>query len=267
MNVFLCWSGSRSERVAKAMRDWLGDVIHALQPFMSNEDINKGERWRTHIAEQLAVTDFGILCLTADNLDSRWILFEAGALSKHLQDGRVTALLIGIDATQVVEPLSQFQATAATSDDIFKLVKQLNQSLKTEQQLTPERLQRMFDKHWPDLKRAIDEALEEKATGVALPRRPPNEMIEEILTLVRELKRSNSIESFWAESARNNSGFLADSVTIGQAKSIALNELMKGSLGRSNSVQNTLIRPPSATLTLGESLLDDVSTKPKEPGS
>jgi hypothetical protein len=192
MNVFLCWSGAASEKVAKALHEWLGDVIQALRPFMSSESIRKGDRWRSEIAEKLAATNFGILCLTAENLNSRWILFEAGALSKHLRDSRVTALLIGIDAAQVVDPLSQFQATPAARDHIFQLVKQLNGLLPTEQQLTPpERLQRALEANWPRLESAIAAAQEQQPSAGASPlKRTSEDMIEETLRLVRVISRA-----------------------------------------------------------------------------
>jgi len=194
MNVFICWSGTRSERVAKALYEWLGDTVQALRPFMSSESIRKGDRWRGEIAETLATTNYGILCLTAENLASPWILFEAGALSKHLKDSRVTALLVGIEPAQIVEPLSQFQATPAARDPIFRLVKELNELLPPEQRLTPpERLQRALESHWPRLEKAIENALAEKIEQVSKPsKRSSEDMIQEILTLVRELKRSGA---------------------------------------------------------------------------
>jgi hypothetical protein len=114
---------------------------------MSTEDIRKGDRWRNEIAAKLAETSFGILCLTPETLDSRWILFEAGTLSKHAKDSRVTALLIDLESNNVVEPLSQFQHTTATKDDIRRLVQQLNASLPDGRRLDADRLSRSFDVH------------------------------------------------------------------------------------------------------------------------
>ncbi len=57
-------------------------------------------------------TDFGILCLTRENLEQPWILFEAGALAKRVQDNaRVVPYLIDdISFAELDPPLGLFQA-------------------------------------------------------------------------------------------------------------------------------------------------------------
>jgi len=60
MKVFISWSGSLSERVAKAIHDWLPNVIQSLDVFMSSEDIEKGSRWFSDVSSELDKTDFGI---------------------------------------------------------------------------------------------------------------------------------------------------------------------------------------------------------------
>jgi hypothetical protein len=68
MQVFLCWSGPVSHAIAEALHTFLGDTIQELKPFLSSENIRKGDRWRVEISQQLADCNFGILCLTKDNL-------------------------------------------------------------------------------------------------------------------------------------------------------------------------------------------------------
>jgi hypothetical protein len=102
MQIFLCWSGKASLAIAQAMHTFLGDTIQELKPFLSSEDIRKGGRWNNEIGLRLAECNFGILCMTKENLDARWILFEAGALSK-LPTSHVTAILAGIQSTDVRE--------------------------------------------------------------------------------------------------------------------------------------------------------------------
>jgi len=70
MKVFICWSEERSRVVAETLRIWLKRVIQELKPFLSTHDIRAGKRWIPEIAGELAETKFGILCLTAENLDS-----------------------------------------------------------------------------------------------------------------------------------------------------------------------------------------------------
>lgn len=191
MRVFLCWSGKASLGIATALKEFLGDVIQELKPFLSTESIRKGDRWRSEIAQQLADTDYGVLCLTKDNLQAPWILFEAGALSKNIAKSRVTALLAGIQAADVIEPLSQFQHTGTDHNEILKLLQEMNELLPQERRLDAERLKRSFDQFWPEFEARILEALKPSGLGkAAIKQRGTDEMVAEILVLVREVKRS-----------------------------------------------------------------------------
>lgn len=42
MKVFISWSGETSKKVALALKAWLPNVIQALDPWMSDKDIEKG---------------------------------------------------------------------------------------------------------------------------------------------------------------------------------------------------------------------------------
>ena len=59
-------------------------------------DIDAGERWSNSVQKELEEPRFGILCLTQDNLTAPWILFEAGALAKTVQNTYVCPYLIDV---------------------------------------------------------------------------------------------------------------------------------------------------------------------------
>ena len=82
--IFISWSGDVSKRVAQALDKWLPEVVEGIEPWISTQDISAGVRWGSEIARQLERINFGIICLTPDNLQAPWILFEAGALAKPL---------------------------------------------------------------------------------------------------------------------------------------------------------------------------------------
>ena len=84
MRVFISWSGDTSKRLAEALRDWLPGVLQAVKPYFTPNDIEKGTRWSGEIAGELEKASFGLFCLTRDNINSPWMMFEAGALSKHV---------------------------------------------------------------------------------------------------------------------------------------------------------------------------------------
>jgi hypothetical protein len=191
MEIFISWSGDRSLSVAKALRNWLPKIVNALKPWLSSSDIGKGARWSAEVAMRLSTAKAGIICLTADNLHSDWILFEAGALSKAVDAARVCTLLIGLEESDLEPPLSQFQATKANEQEILALVKTLNQSLG-ENALSEEHVADAFRMCWPTLKEELEN---HPAGAVARPVRSERELLEEILVLVRSQVNPSSAPS------------------------------------------------------------------------
>src|SRR5437762_1129196 len=149
MKVFISWSGERSRQLAQAVHAWLPTVIQAAEPWMSKSDLNKGARWGTELALELQHTRVGILCLTPDNIQSPWLLFEAGALSKTLPDTFVCPLLCYLEPSDIVGPLAQFQATIAEKDDLRNLARTINGAQENDA-LSVDRLEKAFELAWPD---------------------------------------------------------------------------------------------------------------------
>jgi hypothetical protein len=54
MKVFISWSGSRSNALAEALRDWIPLVLHYVEPWLSQTDIEAGQRWAEQVAKELA---------------------------------------------------------------------------------------------------------------------------------------------------------------------------------------------------------------------
>jgi TIR domain len=129
MKIFISWSGELSRQIAEALRSWLQYVVQATEPWISTQDIDKGSIWFSEITDQLHDTSLGIVCLTPENLKAPWILFEAGALLKGLKRNRVCTLLIDLKVSDLEEPLSKFNATMTTKEDMFKLVQTINKEL------------------------------------------------------------------------------------------------------------------------------------------
>ncbi|MCL2483300.1 MAG: toll/interleukin-1 receptor domain-containing protein [Propionibacteriaceae bacterium] len=96
MKVFISWSGPLSKKVAQVLKDWIPSVIQAIEPFLSSEDIEKGNRWNTDIARELQESTFGIICVTLENLSAEWLNFEAGALSKTIENTHVAPFLLDV---------------------------------------------------------------------------------------------------------------------------------------------------------------------------
>jgi len=190
MRIFISWSGPRSKAMAEALRDWLPNVIQAVEPWTSSSDIDAGMRWTPALSEQLQQTQLGILCLTAENLSAPWILFEAGALSKIIDTSRVCPYLLGLEPTEVIGPLAQFLAVKAEKDGTKKLVQTINRA-QGELALPEDRLNTSFNLFWPSLEKILlDISISPQET--LEPKRPLEDMVEEILSIVREQSRTYS---------------------------------------------------------------------------
>ena len=130
MNVFISWSGEASKTFAIAVNNWLKQAMQKVKPWMSDAEIGPGERWNEKVSASLKETNFGIICVTPENLTAPWILFEAGALAKAVDSARVVPLLLGAKNTDLVTPLSQFQAVMADKNGFLKLAAVLNSELR-----------------------------------------------------------------------------------------------------------------------------------------
>jgi hypothetical protein len=196
MKVFISWSGEESRAVALVLREELPCVINAIKPFVSSEDIDKGTLWFQKIASELENSDFGIICLTETNQNSKWVLFEAGALAGRFSRARVAPLLVDTTESSITQPLGQFQLTSLTNkDDFFKLLKSINAVAK-ESALNEEVLKRSFENWWNPFSKKISEALATVPKKPAKqPERTDRQLLEEILSLVRSNSSSGLTET------------------------------------------------------------------------
>ncbi|MDE2366095.1 MAG: toll/interleukin-1 receptor domain-containing protein [Betaproteobacteria bacterium] len=158
MKVFVSWSGGLSHSVAKILKDWLPNVIQAIDVFLSSEDIAKGSQWFHELGSVLDESVFGILCLTQENLSAPWILYEAGALSKRFEQARIVPLLIDLKTSDLAGPLAQFNAALLSKEEIAKLVTAINAQLGPKQ-LTEKQLDKAFQTWWPELEKSLQQVV------------------------------------------------------------------------------------------------------------
>jgi hypothetical protein len=164
MKVFVSWSGEASHDVARALKDWLPNVIQAVDVFLSSEDIAKGSQWFDELSSKLDECAFAILCLTRDNLSAPWILYEAGALGKRFEQARIAPLLIGLQVADLSGPLAQFNATLLDKEEIAKLVAAINAQLGAAS-LKEMQLESAFRLQWPNLKEKLQKAAQKLVKG------------------------------------------------------------------------------------------------------
>jgi len=182
--VFICWSGELSRKLAEALRNWLPSALQYVKPYFSPDDTEKGTRWNSEISQELETSAVGIICLTQENIEKPWILFESGALSKSLDHSRVCTLLFDLDASDMKGPLICFQATKFTREDFKRLLNTINNA-SGESRLESTVLDQVFAKWWPDLEKQIAEILGGHEKSRVRKVRPDRDILEEILELTR----------------------------------------------------------------------------------
>lgn len=163
-------------------------VVQSVKPWMSNEDIAAGARWLAEVSTTLNSAKVGIICVTPENQHNPWLLFEAGALSKTLEQTCVCPLVFEMTPGQLDGPLTQFQANSLNREGIGKVIATINKGLG-ERQIDSHQLDQIIDVWWPKLEeklKALSPAPEPAAE------RSMGDQIEELLNLAREnLRREN----------------------------------------------------------------------------
>lgn len=188
MKVFISWSGSRSKAVAELLSDWIKCVLQAARPWISTRDIDRGALWFSEISDQLKDTTVGVICLTQENKTRPWILFEAGALAKGLSSNRVCTFLVDLKATDIEDPLAQFNHTLPNKDGLWQLVKTLNSSLGLSG-LDERILEQVFTTYWPKFEESFNHALKTTPAGKEPEPRSEQNLLAEILENTRFLNQ------------------------------------------------------------------------------
>ncbi|GAB4088788.1 toll/interleukin-1 receptor domain-containing protein [Hydrogenophaga soli] len=212
MKIFISWSGEKSRLIGEAFRNWLPEVIQSVRPYFTPDDVTKGQRWAAEIAENLHNSQFGLFCLTDDNLTAPWLLFEAGAVSKDSRNGKVCPLLFGVDSAQLAGPLLQFQATPYSRDEVFKFMKAVN--AETVSPLDEVKLKRAFDRCWDELDEKIQSVLSSQSPDLTPVPRSLEDMVEETLSIVRSISFHSS-SSIDEESVNHWLVFLQNAIDYG----------------------------------------------------
>lgn len=210
LKVFVSWSGKPSMQCAILLRNALPVFNPLIEPWVSSEDITKGNRGYDAIAARLAGSQFGIVCVTPDNRRTPWINFEAGALSRELDGPRLAPfLLLGTTVTDLVgTPLIQFQATSADAPkEVLHLIKTINGLCEVPQQ--EKLIDDLFEMYWPKLEEGLARIAPDAETAEAdeaiVPRPSAGDVQDEMLSLLRQqVDRISALEQVVAQIDRIN---------------------------------------------------------------
>jgi hypothetical protein len=183
MKVFISWSGKRSKAMANALKEWIPLIVQHSEPFVSDKDISAGDRWAQAIAGELESSNFGILCITPENISSEWIMFEAGALSKAMQDAKVIPLLFGLELSDLSGPLQQFQALKVDEQGMLDALKAINAA--SDNKTGDATIEQLVPALWSQLRDKLDAIPARAETEKHM--RPQTEIMEDLVSQVRGL--------------------------------------------------------------------------------
>lgn len=159
MKVFITWSGEASHRFALELQNLLRQVFPAILPFVSSEDIKRGTHWGPALTDALTSSHCGIVCLTSENLNEPWVLFETGVLTRTASK-RVYPVLIGGLLADDLErsPLSQFQSTRFVEREFYALLSSINIEMGAGAYSASD-LQTRFAGSWASFQRGVADRL------------------------------------------------------------------------------------------------------------
>ena len=188
--VFLSWSGDESRQIAEAIGTLIPNVFQNVQTFVSSNDIDAGSNWFGMVSSKLACTEFGIICLTPDNLAKQWIHFEAGALAKSIIDrAKVVPYLHGLSPSNLSPPLSLFQSVNADKAGTLTLLSSLNDV--RQQRFEQARLERIFEKWWPECEHKLTSIPPVSRSTPA--QRSERDLLDEVLAILRGIQTSGQL--------------------------------------------------------------------------
>jgi hypothetical protein len=122
---------------------------------MSDADIAPGSVWFSEIQREIKETQYAIACITRTNVNSSWVLWEAGALYGKLANrSRLAPVLFDVSKDAVSGPLRMFQLTeGADRHEVNKLLHDI--SSLTPYPVSSRDIDDNFDKAWPDFHQLI----------------------------------------------------------------------------------------------------------------
>jgi TIR domain len=190
VRIFASWSGERSKTTALGLKSLLQDLFEEAVDVFVSDHISPGEAWVQRLGTELEQSEFGILCLTAENSQAPWLLFEAGAIAKKFGASRVVPYLIDeLPAASDRSPLAQFQHVRADREGTYRLVESINSTVGPSAKPI-DRLERSFTRWWPDLEQTLKGL---QVSNSALPvLRSDRELLETIWQRVEGLWQAHS---------------------------------------------------------------------------
>lgn len=124
-SLFISWSGTIGKKVADLIYDWIGRCYkNVISNVFFSKRIEPGRQGFTEIMNSLEKCEKGIFIITRECMNSPWIHFEAGAISKAKGTSWVIPIYVDIDREALGDdPLTEFQSDFSFCyNDLEKLI-------------------------------------------------------------------------------------------------------------------------------------------------
>jgi hypothetical protein len=193
MNIFICWSGrnSASFQAAEFLKKYLPLLHDTWVPFFSDRDIKAGTLWMDELFSALQTSGYGIVCISPEQKDSPWVLFESGALSKAVTSHRVLPLMVGVESTELAPPLSNFQHKPFSKEgleDVLESLFAVSDFPNNVRDVVQERFRRFSEEMTDPIDRIKRKAREErKGAPPPPPERPLVKLLKEMQAQMGDL--------------------------------------------------------------------------------
>ena len=132
--------------------------MDGVDVWASSEDVRLGTDWRESLRTALRDTEYAILCITPQNVDSPWIAMEAGAITMGRGETfPAVPLLFGLGVDDLPSHLSGFQALEATEENLLRVGREVRECLgvTTDHSVFERRLTVHTQNLWQELTRLI----------------------------------------------------------------------------------------------------------------
>jgi hypothetical protein len=159
VKVFIAWSGDQSKKCAKLLSEFLKAVVPDSNAWVSTHGIHPGANWLKTLLEEIRSSTCGILCFTPSNLNSPWVLFEAGMIAKHYRSKHLLIPYLLDENIELQYPLKTFQAANISEEGTWEMVQSIDKCLTKD--LRRENLEDEFNKLWPTFHAAIKAIMQE----------------------------------------------------------------------------------------------------------
>lgn len=161
MKVFISYSGTKSAKMAEVASRFLEQLLPDVTFFRSASDIALGSHWLQQVEQVYSGADVALVCITRDNIEKPWLLYEIGALSAN--NVRIIPFLLDIRPSDLSGPIALYQAVSADKIGVWKLIQFLHSLLDNATGSTEKN--HVFENIWPAFLASLEAIRETPSTG------------------------------------------------------------------------------------------------------